>query len=310
MTVRRSVGGIDVIPARRHHLLAALVVATYPVHANADEAPQEQAPPLAAPAETDDRELADLRHRLDVVEARALAFEQRLADEQAAATKRSPVVTVAPGKGLTIKTSDGNYALTVRARTQIRETVTHDDINGYTNETAIKAARLFTTGHVLSPDVRYSIQLAFGAGELEKGNPSPILDSFVEYTRLRDLNIRVGQFFVPFDRARTIREFALQMVDRPQVVRELTLDRDVGVMLSSSDLFGTRGVLSYNFFADSDTDPIFIDLVRTRGRQVGGGLNVYLNGHAFKLQGDYVYAFGRDATAPYHVAHLQLDASF
>jgi hypothetical protein len=98
---------------------------------------------------------------------------------------------------------------------------------------------------VLDPHLLFGLQLAVGANDFEPGNASPIFDAYVELTYLRDLNVRVGQFFVPFDRARTIRELALQTVDRTNVVRELTLDRDVGLKLFSTDLFGLGGVLAY-----------------------------------------------------------------
>jgi hypothetical protein len=101
---------------------------------------------------------------------------------------------------------------------------------------------------VLEPNIKYGLQLAFGAGDFEPDNSSPIYDAWVESTHLRDLNVRVGQFFVPFDRARTIREFALQLVDRHQVVRELNLDRDVGVAFQSQDLLGLGGLLNYALF--------------------------------------------------------------
>ena len=88
------------------------------------------------------------------------------------------------------------------------------------------------------------MQLAFGGNDFEAGSSTPLFDAYLEYTRLRDLNVKVGQFFVPFDRLRTIREFALELVDRAQPTVELSLDRDVGVSFSSQDLFGTRGVLA------------------------------------------------------------------
>lgn len=363
----------------------------------------------------------------------------------------------APGEGARIETANGKFALNLRARVQVRDTFTHDE-KADTNEINVKTLRLWLTGHALVPALRYGIQLAFGPGDFEKDNPSPIFDAFVEYVGLRDLNIRVGQFFVPFDRARTVREFALQLVDRPIVVRELTLDRDVGVMLSSSDLFGARGILSYNLFlgggegknrvgpqalgplvvgrltlrpfgafddhmegdlerdrrprlalgvaggynhaasrqnstygtifpagtvsythaaadlvfkcagfsvlaeavlrqaskdeivgaldgvktrahsrsgrgyfiqagmmvhrrvelagrwdqlfAAEGTDPDFVKLARTQGRAAGGGINVYLNGHALKLQADYHFLFGPDSLAGKHVVRTQLDATF
>ncbi|MDC0709287.1 porin [Stigmatella sp. ncwal1] len=368
----------------------------------------------------------------------------------------APTITAEPGRGILVKGPGDRYSLGIRARIQFRDTFLHFDQSD-TNEINIRTLRLTVHGNVLSPDLRYTIQLAFGGNDFETGSSSPIFDAFVDYTRYRDLNIRVGQFFVPFDRARTIREFALQMVDRQQVVRELTLDRDVGVMFSSTNLFGLHEWLGYNLFIgggdgrnrftayeagpiavlrltlrpfgtfDDDqegdltraarprltfglagaynyrtsrrnstygtaftagtvnytnlaadlvfkyrgfsllaeglwrkasedvlegtvngtvtreptrsgygyfvqggflvsptveltarweelfarhgTDPQLHQLVQTQGKQVGGGANVYLNGHAFKLQGDYFYIFGPEGE-PRHLARIQLDASF
>ncbi|KYF48562.1 porin, partial [Sorangium cellulosum] len=401
-----------------------------------------------------------LQERLDA--------ERRAAADEAASAAARPAqaakdrggdasVTAAPGKGFTVKTADGGFSSTIRARVQIRETITHtaeDD----TNEINVKTVRLVASGHVVSPDLKYNVQLAFGGNDFERDSPSPLFDAFVEHTGIRDLHVRVGQFFVPFDRARTTRESSLQLVDRQIAVRELTLDRDVGLMLSSPDLFGLGGKLSYNLFvgggegrnrfggqehgplavarlavrpfgafdddqegdlsrearprlavgvaggynhrtnrqnstygttlalgtadylhgaadlvfkyagfslsaeavarhADQDaiegevdgaparewtrsgygyfvqagflvterveiaarwdqifaergTDPRLVELVDTQGKQVGGGLNYYLNGHALKLQGDYFYISGKDASEGRHVARLQLDASF
>jgi phosphate-selective porin OprO and OprP len=53
-----------------------------------------------------------------------------------------------------------------------------------------------------------------------------------------------------------------------------------------------------------------VQLARTQGKQLGGGVNLYLNGHAFKVQGDYFYIFGSSGAEPRHLARLQLDASF
>lgn len=159
----------------------------------------------------------------------------------------SPVtVTAAPGKGLTVGAADGKFAVTFRARIQLRETFTVVP-TGNSHEIQVRTMRFNVMGHVLDPDLKYLVQLAFGGNDFDNGNASPIFDAFVEWTKWRDLNVRVGQFFVPFDRARTVRELALQLVDRQQVVRELTLDRDVGVMFSSSNLFGTK-VLGYHLF--------------------------------------------------------------
>ncbi|WP_157069019.1 porin [Sandaracinus amylolyticus] len=155
----------------------------------------------------------------------------------------SVAVTAEPGRGLTVSMGDA-FSGSIRARLQVRATLRIDDDQVDTG-IEIRTARLWWTGHVLHPDVRYGLQLALGANDFEPGNPSPIFDAFLELRQLRELNVRIGQFFVPFDRARTIREFALQTVDRTDVVRELTLDRDVGVVLQSTDFLGLGGALSY-----------------------------------------------------------------
>lgn len=156
-------------------------------------------------------------------------------------------VTATPGAGFTVTSGDGKYSLNLRPRIQLRETFTYQD-DEPTNEINVKTLRLSIQGHVLSKDLGYRIQLAFGPKDFEPNSYSPIFDAHLDYTRLKSLSIRVGQFFVPFDRARTTREFALQLVDRQQVVRELTLDRDVGLMLYSNDFVGTQERLGYALF--------------------------------------------------------------
>jgi len=189
--------------------------------------------------------------------------------EQAAASEPTPVpapaaaeaphddvqITVAPGRGLTV-TSGDTFSFQLRARMQVRDTLhvpnsADASRNTPSNELQIRTIRLWLLGNVLDRNTRYGIQLALGPSDFEPNNASPIYDAYLESTHLRDLSVRVGQFFVPFDRARTIREFALQTVDRAGVVRELSLDRDIGVMLFSNDLFGWEGRLAYalGFFA-------------------------------------------------------------
>jgi hypothetical protein len=193
------------------------------------------------------------------------------------------LVSAQQGKGLSVTSADGNFQATFRSRLQLRDTfVRYERGNAlartggrHINEVNVKTLRFFAQGHVLSPDFKYSIQLAFGTGDFDKDSNSPIFDAFVEYVKLRDLNVRVGQFFVPFDRARTIREFALQFVDRQGVVRELTLDRDIGIMLSSQDLFGLQGRLAYHLFVGGgDGRNRVADLSNPHGPQKAGVLLV------------------------------------
>ncbi len=422
----------------------------------------------------DDRAARDssaLADELVALKARQAALEERVAqaeareraevDAQKAALKRAVSFSATPGKGLTLTVGGDRFSLSLRSRAQVRDTIVAQDGKPTTNEINVKTVRLWLQGYALTRDLQYGLQLAFGGGDFEAGSSSPVFDAFVEYTRLRDLNLKVGQFYVPFDRARTIREFGLQLVDRPQMVTELSLDRDVGIALSSSNLGGFHGIFGYHlgFFGgegknrfggagvgflytarfvirpfgpfdddlegdlsrekrlrlaigfagaynqstnrqrsttgntltlgtvdyahaeadlvlkyagfsllaevlyrksrqgslsgttngldtrewsrsalgwmvqagmmlhkkvelaarydelhairgDFGTDPTLLALVATTGKELGAGINVYLNGHAFKIQADYQYQFGDSVRGGKHSPRIQLDASF
>lgn len=157
---------------------------------------------------------------------------------------RTMSVVGAPGRGVTLQTNDDFFALTLRGRAQVRETVNATSAGVVTNELNLRTIRLLFLGHVLSRNLQYNLQLALAPQDFEPNTVSPVFDAWLAINFLRDLQIRVGQFFVPFDRARTNAEWGLQLIDRPLVVGEATLDRDVGVEFSSNNL-GGLGVLAY-----------------------------------------------------------------
>jgi hypothetical protein len=248
------------------------------------EPPPEDAPAIEAAR---DEELDALRARLEALEAREAAREAEAPEPEVVVPEppaAPPVTFVAePGRGFTL-TAGPTFSASLMARVQIRNTVfiADDDADldrdpEVTNELAIRTLRLWWRGSVLLPSVRYAVQLALGAGDFEPGNASPIFDAYVDIVELRDLSFRIGQFFVPFDRARTTREFALQSVDRAEVVRELTLDRDVGVAIYSSDFLGWGGRLAYQlgvFGGDGRNriggrDPGFLYVARVSVRPFG-----------------------------------------
>jgi len=162
-------------------------------------------------------------------------------------------VKVGLGKGITISRGEA-LSLTIRGRLSARDVVTVIGPTA-TNELSLRTARLVLQGKALSPSLAYYIQLALGVADFETLTDttgkqslvaSPVYDAYLDFTAWRDLQLRAGQFFVPFDRARTIREFSLQFVDRQQLVSELSLDRDIGLMAFSNDLFGWGGRLAYS----------------------------------------------------------------
>jgi hypothetical protein len=142
-----------------------------------------------------------------------------------------------PGDGLTVEVGD-RFSLNVKSRIQVRYQYHLSPENAAGERTEdqvvnIGTARLWFSGKVLLPELTYMIQLAVADRDYRDGAKSPIYDAYLDWAAHRDLNLRVGQYFVPFDRLRTVREWALQMADRPRPVAELTLDRDVGVMVYS-----------------------------------------------------------------------------
>jgi phosphate-selective porin OprO and OprP len=167
----------------------------------------------------------------------------------AAPAARAVEITGKPGDGLTVRISDA-FSLNIRSRIQLRyqlDVPAADDagVRSTRQLVNIGTARLWFSGHVFRPQLTYMIQLAVAARDYREGAVSPVYDGYLQWAAHRDFNVRAGQFFVPFDRLRTIREFALQLGDRPRPVAELTLDRDVGVMAYSDRFLGDKSPVAW-----------------------------------------------------------------
>lgn len=152
------------------------------------------------------------------------------------------------GDGLTVEVGD-SFSLNVKSRIQVRYQYHLSQPNGAGERTEdqvvnIGTARLWFSGKILMPELSYMIQLAVADRDYRDGAKSPIYDAYLEWAAHRDVNLRVGQYFVPFDRLRTIREWALQMGDRPRPVAELTLDRDVGIMYFSDHFLANESPIA------------------------------------------------------------------
>jgi hypothetical protein len=148
-----------------------------------------------------------------------------------------------------VKVGD-RFSLNLRSRFQLRYqlTVPPEDDSGERDVQQLvnlSTVRLWLSGHILTPKLTYMIQLALGARDYRDGAVSPLFDAYLDWKPHRDLSVRAGQFFIPFDRLRTIREFALQLPDRPRPVNEFTLDRDAGLMLYSDRFLGDRSPVAW-----------------------------------------------------------------
>lgn len=170
-------------------------------------------------------------------------------DAGAGGEKVPAEISGAPGKGLTIKAGDG-FSLNLRSRFQLRYQldISAEEEAGERNLEQlvnIGTARLWLSGNVFRREILYLLQLAVAGRDYRDGATSPLFDAYIDWKAHRDFNVRVGQFFVPFDRLRTVREFALQMADRPVPIGELTLARDAGVVVYSDEFLSPDSPLAW-----------------------------------------------------------------
>lgn len=179
----------------------------------------------------------------------AVAFALLLGAAPAAAQEPAPAdaapaitLSATPGKGVTIE-REGDFSLRIRGRIQLLEQI--DSSGGEVEtEASVRSARLVLGGFLFDEDVRYGLELAFAGRELDDRG-SPVLEATLEYTRLRDLSLRVGLDKVPFDRQRLASAGSLQLVDRSPVVGQFVVDYDLGLILFSEDLFGLDERFAY-----------------------------------------------------------------
>ena len=158
-------------------------------------------------------------------------------------------VSGAPGKGLTLKVGD-TFSLNLKSRIQLRYQLhipqAEDGAARQLDQlVTVGTLRLYFSGNIFTPALTYMIQLALAARDYRDQAISPVYDAYLDYAVHRDLHVRAGQYFVPFDRLRTVREFALQMTDRPRPVAEFTLDRDVGITSYSESFLGDHSPLAW-----------------------------------------------------------------
>ena len=157
-------------------------------------------------------------------------------------------ISFVPGKGLRLTSADGRFRLETRARVQIGWEGTGPDGGPWGQEVRLRRARLQLAGFMFTDRVRFKMELAVSPNDMGIKNNldsdgaiatrSPLLDFYIDFRPLRDLQFRVGQYKIPSNRQRVISSGNLQLVDRSIFNREFTLDRDVGFDVRSRDFLG------------------------------------------------------------------------
>ncbi len=159
------------------------------------------------------------------------------------------------GKGWSISSKDQRFSLQLRGRIQFRYDleVPHRPDATPQHSLQIRRARVVLMGHVFSPHVKYHFQFGFSPRDMQNDLPNengsirrnPLRDARLEFDRLRDFTIWMGQMKVPFSRQRIISSSNMNLVDRSLVNAEFNLDRDLGVQAMSKDLGGLGNHLAY-----------------------------------------------------------------
>ncbi len=155
-------------------------------------------------------------------------------------------VSIGPGTGVRIATTDGDFTWTMNARLQLMSLTTWPDGGPAATSFLVRRARFLFSGNVFGPDIRYKIEFGFAPSDLRVRNnvtdpaprASPLFDFYFDFGQLRDLTVRVGQSKVPFNREFVTSSGSLQMADLSLANNEFALDRDIGVDVRSNDLFG------------------------------------------------------------------------
>ncbi|MEZ4453117.1 MAG: porin [Nannocystaceae bacterium] len=156
----------------------------------------------------------------------------------------------APGKGVTVESEDGRWALRASLRTGVQATVVHPNAAGTTTQAGaeLRRLRVVLSGHALGKHNRYFFQLGFAPRDRghdgEKSRYTPLLDAYVDFTYLRDLTLRVGQCRPQYNRERLILDINPLLIDRSIANAEFNFDRDLGLDLRSDDLLGL-GLMRY-----------------------------------------------------------------
>ena len=185
-----------------------------------------------------------------VLPTESTAFNAKAGDESDVEGSRYKI-----GKGYTLAAKDGRFSLQIRGRMQLREDIEHPNVEGGETHQLLqmRRARLVLMGTVFSPYIKYHFQFGFSPRDMQNDLPNepgsirrnPLRDARMEFDRLRDFTVWVGQFKVPFSRQRVISSANMNLVDRASVNAEFNLDRDLGIQFMSKDLGGLGGRLAY-----------------------------------------------------------------
>jgi len=149
------------------------------------------------------------------------------------------------GKGFTFTAPDEKFQLSVGGRLQPRYTFIDLEDNSKKTDSsafAVKRARLWLRGYAYTKDLTYYLQTDFA----QAGTSKLLLDSWLNYRFIDEVQIQAGQLKTPFGRQWLASSADLEFVDRSVVSDAFRPGYDTGVNLHG-DI--AKGIATYDIGA-------------------------------------------------------------
>jgi len=155
------------------------------------------------------------------------------------ADEEAQIATSYGKHGLTFKTGDSKFSLSLGSRLQFRYTFEDfDKESGQDDQSSfqVKRAKVFLQGNAFSEDLTYKVQVNAA------GSAVSLEDFYMNYKLAKVLRVRAGQYKVPFNRQELTSSGNQQFVDRAITNGVFALNRDQGVTIYS---FALNDYLEY-----------------------------------------------------------------
>ncbi len=146
------------------------------------------------------------------------------------ATKKNHLAYYKPGKGITVESQDGNYSANLGSRLQVLYAYTDNDdsTKDDTSDFKVNRMKLWLSGHVFTPKLKYKFQQGWGKGKTKTE------DAFFSYKFATPLTLKAGQF-KPGQARQELTSSAKQLfVERSLANDTFNLGRDIGIQASGS----------------------------------------------------------------------------
>lgn len=223
---------------RSRWLVAALVAASLPVAGAGEELAEVR------------QQLQDVRAQMEAQQERTEALEAELQRRQDAPEVPAPDTGAGLGnslvagwdRGFYLQSTDGNYRLNIGGWIQPRYEYANQKGTQDTSSFELRRVRLDLRGHVIQPELTFRIMP-------ELNRTANLRDAWINYAFDEALEVRFGQFTVPFQWHRAVGPRRQHFAERgvPSETFGFPNGRDVGLM-AHGRLMGGQMAYGAGFF--------------------------------------------------------------